>query len=111
MLKALGEGTRLKIFKALLERKCCVRSLSRKLGISESAVSQHMKVLKSAGLVTGEKFGYHTHYMPVREAIAFMRGEFAAMEQSALSRECDGSQCRCEFRKENKARISCSSFF
>ena len=44
MLKVLGEPTRLKIFQCLLERKHCVRSLSKKLGISESAVSQHMKI-------------------------------------------------------------------
>ena len=43
ILKALGEPMRLRIFKALLERKHCVRSLSKKLGISESAVSQHLK--------------------------------------------------------------------
>ena len=57
MLKALGEPMRLKIYQALLERKHCVRSLSKKFGISESAISQHMKVMKDAGLVYGEKYG------------------------------------------------------
>ena len=38
MLKALGEPTRLRIYQALLERKHCVRSLSKKFGISESAM-------------------------------------------------------------------------
>ena len=61
MLKALGEPTRLSIFQLLLDRKHCTRSLSRKLGITESAVSQHMKVLKEAGLVYGERYGYHIH--------------------------------------------------
>ena len=67
MLKALGEPMRLKIYQALLERKHCVHSLSKKLGISESAISQHMKVMKDAGLVYGEKYGYHTHYLPLQE--------------------------------------------
>ena len=70
MLKALGEPMRLKIFQALLERKHCVRSLSKKFGISESAISQHMKVMKDAGLVYGEKYGYHTHYLLDKEKIA-----------------------------------------
>ena len=61
MLKALGEPMRFRIFRMLLERKHCVRSLSKKLGISEPAVSQHMKVLKEAGLVYGERCGYHIH--------------------------------------------------
>ena len=57
MLKALGDPTRYKIFNCLLERKHCVRSLSKKLGITESAISQHLKVMKEAGLVYGEKHG------------------------------------------------------
>ena len=48
MLKALGEPMRLKIYQALLERKHCVRSLSKKFGVSESAISQHMRVMKEA---------------------------------------------------------------
>lgn len=71
MLKALGEPMRLKIYQALLERKHCVRSLSKKLGISESAISQHLKIMKEAGLVYGEKYGYHMHYLTSQEAIDF----------------------------------------
>ena len=52
MLKALGEPMRLKIFQALLERKHCVRSLSKKFGISESAISQHLKVMKVLELIS-----------------------------------------------------------
>ena len=69
MLKALGDPTRLFIYRQLLARKHCTRSLSRLLGISESAVSQHLKVLREAGMVTREKYGYHTHYLPVEEAL------------------------------------------
>ena len=64
LLKALGDPTRFMIFQQILSRKHCVRSLSKKLGISESAVSQHMKILREAGLVYGERFGYHIHYLP-----------------------------------------------
>ena len=45
VLKALGEPTRFRIFSCLLERKHCVRSLSKTLGITESAVSQHLKLM------------------------------------------------------------------
>ena len=69
MLKALGEPTRFLIFQQLLIRKHCVRSLSKTIGITESAVSQHMKVLKEAGLVYGERYGYHIHYLPDQEAL------------------------------------------
>ena len=100
MLKALGEPVRLKIYRSLLERKHCVRSLSRKMGITESAVSQHMKVLKNAGLVYGEKFGYHTHYLPTQEAADFLAEQFAGMRCASLNVDRDRTVCQCEYRKE-----------
>ena len=102
MLKALGEPTRLKIYQALLERKHCVRSLSKKLGISESAISQHMKIMKDADLVYGEKFGYHTHYLPLQEAVDFLTEQFQKMQTSSLTVDRDMTVCQCEYRKEDK---------
>ena len=100
MLKALGEPTRLAIYKSLLERKHCVRSLSKKLGISESAISQHMKLMKEAGLVYGEKYGYHTHYLPLQEAADFLADNFLQMKQASLTVDRDMTVCQCEYRKE-----------
>ena len=100
MLKALGEPMRLKIYQALLERKHCVRSLSRKFGISESAVSQHMKVMKDAGLVYGEKYGYHTHYLPTQAAIDFLAKQFEQMRTASLTMDRDMAVCQCSYRKE-----------
>ena len=102
MLKALGEPTRLKIYQALLERKHCVRSLSKKLGISESAISQHMKIMKDADLVYGEKFGYHTHYLPLQEAADFLADQFQKMQTASLTVDRDMTVCQCEYRKEDK---------
>lgn len=80
MLKALGEPMRLKIYLALLERKHCVRSLSKKFCVSESAISQHLKVMKEANLVYGEKCGYHTHYLPRRMQPIFWRNNLSKCE-------------------------------
>ena len=100
MLKALGEPTRFSIFQQLLIRKHCVRSLSKKLGISESAISQHMKVLKEAGMVYGERFGYHIHYLPRQEALDELCAAFADMRQQSLEICRAPRICQCEFRKE-----------
>ncbi len=100
MLKALGEQTRLSIFQQLLLRKHCVRSLSRKLGITESAVSQHMKVLKEAGLVSGERFGYHIHYLPKQDALDELCAAFSGMKQQSLDPGRESRMCQCEFREE-----------
>lgn len=100
LIKALAEPTRLKIFLALLERKHCVRSLSRKLGITESAISQHMKVMKEAGLVYGEKYGYHTHYLPAQDALDFLADRFSDMQAASRSLDRDRTRCQCEYRAE-----------
>ena len=102
MLKALGEPMRLKIYQALLERKHCVRSLSKKFGISESAISQHMKVMKDAGLVYGEKYGYRTHYRPQQDAVDFLTTQFEHMRKAALTVDRDMTVCQCEYRKEGE---------
>ena len=65
-IKAIADETRLNILKSLLTKNFCVKALARKLEVSESAVSQHLKILREAGLVMGEKKGYYVHYM-VRE--------------------------------------------
>ena len=100
MLKALGEPMRLRIYQALLERKHCVRSLSKKLEISESAISQHMKVMKEARLVYGEKYGYHTHYLPCQEAADFLVVQFSIMQAASMTADRDMTVCQCEYRRE-----------
>lgn len=104
MLKALGEPTRLRIYQALLERKHCVRSLSKKFGISESAISQHIKVMKEAGLVYGEKYGHHTHYLPQQDAADFLAKQFEQMRTASLALDRDVTTCQCEYRKEKESQ-------
>ena len=101
MLKAWGEPMRLKIFQLLLERKHCVRSLSRKLGISEPAISQHMKIMKNAELVYAEKYGYHTHYFPNQSAVDYLKNVFDDMQSKSNALNRDTTNCQCEYRKEN----------
>ena len=63
LLKALSDEKRLQIVQLLSKKKYCVRALSRQLNISESAVSQHIQVLKKAGILkVGDKNGYNIHY-------------------------------------------------
>jgi len=102
ILRALGEPMRYTIYSCLLERKHCIKSLSKKLGISESAISQHMKVLREAGLVYGEKYGYRTHYLPTQEAADFLCDTFEKIQQLSRQVDRDMTACQCEFRKEDQ---------
>ncbi len=69
LLKALGDETRFRILELLLTHNLCVGALARRVGLSEAAVSQHLQVLRRAGLVRGEKRGYWTHYILDRQAL------------------------------------------
>ncbi len=61
-LKALGDETRLEIVRLLLTHDLCVGAIANRLQISKAAVSQHLKVLREADIVRGEKRGYWMHY-------------------------------------------------
>jgi DNA-binding transcriptional ArsR family regulator len=59
---ALAVESRVRIVQLLAKDTFCVGALSRLTGISAGAVSQHLRVLKSAGLVEPERRGYFVHY-------------------------------------------------
>ena len=78
MLKALADPTRLKLGQLLSQNaaqsaECgaencngrgflCVNALAHRLGITQSAVSQHLRVLRQAGLVSSQRRGSFVHY-------------------------------------------------
>ncbi len=95
VLKAIADETRFKILRLLLQQNYCVRALSRKLELSESAISQHIKVLREAGLLTGVKKGYFVHYDVDRaklHELAYKIEELAAIEWEVCNPENAGCQ-------------------
>ena len=70
---ALADPTRLKLVKLLCRQRdpdaLCVNALAGLLGVSQSAVSQHLRVLKAISLVKGERRGYHIHYFINRDVV------------------------------------------
>jgi ArsR family transcriptional regulator len=59
---ALADPTRILILYALFERPRCVNDLSKDLGISQPAVSRHLKILRERGLVRSERQGANMLY-------------------------------------------------
>ena len=92
-LKILGDEKRFMILRLLLEHDLCVEALAKRLDISKSAVSQHLKILREAGLVQGEKRGYFTHYSVMRERIKEIAAELEALTAIEKSRCLPGSGC------------------
>lgn len=108
VLKAIADETRMNILMLLLQHNYCVRALARKLNLSEAAVSQHLKVLRKAGLLTGEKRGYFMHYDVNRGILHELSAdieELAAIERQSCTPEEGGchpsEQERCHARKED----------
>ncbi len=69
LFKILSVDKRIDIIEHLKSDNMNVNALAESLGITQSAVSQHLRVLKSAGLVTDERRGYWVHYSLNREAL------------------------------------------
>lgn len=70
IFKALSDPTRLRLVKLLNDCQpgvckggpLCVNALAHQLGVTQSAVSQHLRILRQAGLVRGARHGAFMHY-------------------------------------------------
>lgn len=75
LCKALGHPVRVRILRLLLSVETCVcGDIVEALPLAQSTVSQHLKVLKEAGLVEGVIDGPRTCYGVNREALAELKG-------------------------------------
>jgi DNA-binding transcriptional ArsR family regulator len=69
IFKILAVDKRIEIIELLKKEAMNVNSMAEALGITSSAVSQHLRVLKSAGLVRDERKGYWIYYSLDRDVL------------------------------------------
>jgi DNA-binding transcriptional ArsR family regulator len=75
-LKALGHPVRLAIVRALAERSCCCcADVCSRLPLAQSTVSQHLKVLKEAGLISFRRDGVRSSYVLNPSAFAALHSD------------------------------------
>ena len=105
LYRALADDTRRRIVSLLLGHNYCVSELARVLKVSESAVSQHLKLLKEADLLAGEKRGYYMHYDIDREKLRELAREIDGMakleRQPCTGSDGGGTSCGCELSGES----------
>jgi len=70
IFKVLSVATRVQMIDLLKRRSLCVNALARALDITSAAVSQHLRVLRDADIVTADKQGYFVHYKVNEETLA-----------------------------------------
>jgi len=69
MFKALAHPARLKMVIGLLKDECNVAQIQRVLRLPQSTISQHLRVLKNAGVIKGRKEGTKTCYRVVDKRV------------------------------------------
>ena len=110
VLKAITDESRMSILKILLKHNYCVRALANELELAEATVSQHLKVLREAGLLVCEKRGYFTHYSVEREVLQELAREIetlAAIEQKVCEPE-KRDDCPAKEEKDCHKKGECS---
>jgi DNA-binding transcriptional ArsR family regulator len=84
-LEALADPTRREIFERLRAGERSVGELARGLPVSRPAVSQHLRVLKDAGLVTERREGTRRIYRVEPDSVAALRAYFDEFWNQALA--------------------------
>jgi len=82
---ALGDPTRRAIFERLAEHPQAVGELAAELPVSRPAVSQHLKVLKDAGLVVDRPLGTRRIYQVDPDGVAALRAQLDRFWSQALA--------------------------
>ena len=83
-LAALSDPTRRLVFERILAAPRPVTAIAKGLPVSRPAVSQHLKVLKDAGLITVRRNGTRRLYVANPQALGELRAAIEAMWQEAL---------------------------
>ena len=78
VFKALGDPSRLNILRLLHQHKgaLCVTAIANKMSITQSAVSQHLRVLRDIGLIRGNRIGAMMHYYVDEEVVSAQKTLF-----------------------------------
>ncbi len=106
MLAALSDPTRQSVVHLLRKRPATVGELAGRLPVSRPAVSQHLQVLKAAGLVQEERRGTRHYFRLNPKSLADLRAHIESLWRDALSAFSDFStkEANQNARTQTKAR-------
>ncbi|EMR07191.1 HTH-type transcriptional repressor AseR [Bhargavaea cecembensis DSE10] len=93
-LKALADCNRLKVLSCLKSGEVCVCDFVDVLGISQPAVSQHLRKLKEAGIVTERKRGTWKHYRLAEGLTPIVQTVIDELE-ATVTCECGSAEVSC----------------
>ena len=103
---ALSVESRLRILYLLRNHPLCVGALTHRLGITQGAVSQHLRVLKEADLVTLERRGQFMHYSLNRKTLRKFREMITELLETKNVKTCRKGEKSCPAPKKNVKRAT-----
>ena len=106
-LKVLSVESRVRILQLLKGRALCVGALAARLDVTQGAVSQHLRIMRDAGLVIDEKRGYFVHYRLNAKTLAAWREQIDKLLDPAVEAGTDtkgASQCAAAMTRSKAAR-------
>ena len=107
VLKVLSVETRVWIVQLLKGRALCVNALAARLDVTQGAVSQHLRVMRDAGLVVDEKRGTYVHYHLNKKTLAAWRDEIDKLldaRHGACKDRKGASKCAAAMTRRKAAR-------
>ena len=96
VFKAMGDPVRLKIIRILaskMENRLCVNDLVKYFGISQPAISQHLKILRNVGILNGTKDGYKVYYTINNKILYERKGMIDKLFEIAFEKCKDYPNC------------------
>lgn len=110
LFKVLSVETRVRIVQLLKGRAQCVNAMASRLDVTQGAVSQHLRIMRDAGIVIDEKRGYFVHYRLNEDTLAAWREEIDKLLDPTYGACTDTKGAsRCAAMKRNKAAGSRSA--
>ncbi|MER5600170.1 metalloregulator ArsR/SmtB family transcription factor [Streptomyces sp. NPDC002265] len=85
LMRVLADPLRLQIVTLLARETLCTTHLIEETGAKQTNLSNHLKVLREAGVVETEPCGRFTYYKLRADVIASLAGQFAELAESARS--------------------------
>ena len=92
--KALGDHTRYSILKLISSKgnRLCVTEIANNIGASQPVVSQHLKILKNAGIVDTDRIGNRIHYSIQPDILDNLQSEIKSLlkftSDKCIKKEC-----------------------
>ncbi|MBP0448689.1 MULTISPECIES: helix-turn-helix transcriptional regulator [unclassified Kitasatospora] len=95
VLRALADPLRMQIIALLAEEALCTTHLVEETGAKQTNLSNHLKILREAGLVDTEPCGRFTYYSLRVDALEAVAGEFAGLAATAREAAANNRKRSC----------------